>query len=134
MTAVGNAVGIVPTLGRIVWYKMANWCAEEVNRRRKHAYDSIDYHRHYKRGTQVHQGNSVEAGKLYPAMIVAVWGDAPDSCVNLKVFLDGSDDLWVTSVKVGEDDHTYQWMPFQKWQAAKTEAAEKPAAAGPSGH
>jgi hypothetical protein len=46
-------------------------------------------------------------------MIVAVWGDTPESAVDLKCFLDGRDDYWVTSTTVGAPDHDgkYQWMP-----------------------
>lgn len=32
-----------------------------------------------------------------PAMIVAVWGESEDACVNLKVITDGVHDIWVTS-------------------------------------
>ena len=37
-------------------------------------------------------------------MIVAVWGDTPESAVDLKCFLDGRDDYWVTSTTVGAPD------------------------------
>ena len=63
-------------------------------------------------------------------MIVQVWGDQPDSCINLQVFLDGSDQLWVTSVQVGDQEGDYQWMAYQKGQAAKTEQVEKALAVG----
>ena len=42
-------------------------------------------------------GNSVEAGQRFPAFIVRDWG----GCANLRVLLDGRDDLWVTSVSEG---------------------------------
>ena len=35
------------------------------------------------------------------------WGDTPEAAVNLKLFLDGSDDYWVTSVTVGDKPHSY---------------------------
>ncbi len=116
---------IVPTIGRIVWYNMPNWHAEDINRRRKDARDRMDWHRALKSGAQVHVGNDVKAGQLYPAMVVVAWGDAPTSLVNLHVFLDGGDQFWATSIGVGEKEGTYQWMPYQKGQAAKAEAAEK---------
>jgi hypothetical protein len=47
------------------------------------------------------QGNGVEQGQEYPALIVRVWDtdDEPraDGLANLKVQLDGDDTLWVTS-------------------------------------
>jgi hypothetical protein len=119
---------IVPTLGRIVYFKLANWHAEEINRRRKDAVREMDYHRWKKNGTMVHCGNEVKAGQIVPAVIVAVWGNTPTCAVNLKLFLDGSDNHWITSVSVGEKDGDYHWMPYQVGQAAKTEAAEKLAA------
>lgn len=119
---------IIPTVGRIVHYKMPQWHAEAINQRRKDARDRMDWHIALKSGAQVHGGNEVKAGQLYPAMVVVVWGDTPTSAVNLQVFLDGSDQFWATSITVGEKDGTYQWMDYQKGQAAKTEAAEKTAA------
>lgn len=123
---------IVPTLGRIVYYTVPLYQAEEINRRRLHASDSMDFHRWKKNGTQVHVGNAVSVGQVVPAMIVAVWGDSPDSAVNLKLMLDGTDDYWVTSTNVEETQldgsHTagkYHWMPYQMGQAAKTEEALK---------
>lgn len=77
-------------------------------------------------------------GETRPAMIVAVW--TPDM-VNLKVILDDSNDYrtgrgftmhecvnglaWRTSVKRGEGKGEWDWMPYQKGQAAKTEELEK---------
>ncbi|MBP1296635.1 hypothetical protein [Bradyrhizobium elkanii] len=122
---------IVPTIGRIVYYVLPQYQVEEINRRRQHARNELDYHRWKKNGTMIHVGNEVKAGQVVPAMIVAVWGATPTSAVNLKLFLDGSDDYWVTSTNVGEPDQEgkYHWMPYQLGQAAKTEAAEKEIAA-----
>jgi hypothetical protein len=117
---------IVPTLGRIVYFCLAQYQAEEINRRRADARREMDYHRWKKNGAMVHVGNAVEAGQVVPAMVVAVWGNTPESAVNLKLMLDGSDDYWVTSTSVGAPDQQgkYHWMPYQLGQAAKTEAAE----------
>lgn len=41
--------------------------------------------------------NTVEAGQRFPAFIVRDWG----GCANLRVLLDGRDDLWITSVSEG---------------------------------
>lgn len=94
---------IPATIGRMVWYKMPN-------------------------------------GSVRPATIVQVWND---DMVNLQVFTDGLNDagmfkdsiadmmmtvrglLWRTSVKRGEGNGEWDWMPYQKGQAAKTEEAEK---------
>jgi hypothetical protein len=123
---------IVPTIGRIVLYRIASYQADEINARRRDAYAKFHMHKWQRNGTVLHQGNEVSAGQIVPAMIVAVWGDTPQSAVNLKVFLDGSDDYWVTSTSVGDQDGKYHWMDYQKGQAAKTEAAEA-ALAGVSG-
>ena len=112
---------IIPTLGRIVLFKLASWHANEINERRKDYEEKAAYHSWKKNGTLVSRGNSVEVGQLVPAMVVAVWGNTPQAAVNLKLFLDGSDDHWVTSVCVGEREGDYQWMDYQKGQAAKTE-------------
>lgn len=38
--------------------------------------------------------------RIAPATVVALW---PNDCVNLKVFGDGPNDVWVTSVMYSED-------------------------------
>lgn len=97
---------MAPALGRIVLYKLNYTDAANINRRRQHARDQIDYHRWKKNGTMVHAGNDVKQGDVAPMMIVAVWGSTPESCVNGKVMLDGTDELWVTSVSVSpEGEH-----------------------------
>jgi hypothetical protein len=125
---------IVPTLGRVVLYCLTRSEAVEVNTRRKHAEDNFHLHAHNKHGVMLHCGNNASEGQICPAIIVAVWGVDPHSAVNLKVLLDGSDDLWVTSTQVeqpkedaqGRALHSpgkYHWMVYQLGQAAKTEAA-----------
>jgi hypothetical protein len=41
-----------------------------------------------------------------PAVIVRVWSD---TCVNLKVFIDGPQDMWVTSVCEGTGPRSWHW-------------------------
>lgn len=109
---------IVPTPGRVVLYSVNGQQALDVNRRRKDAWAKMDWHRALKSGTQVHVGNEVKEGDVFPAIVIRVWGDQPDSCVNLHVLLDGNDTLWATSVKVGEQPGTFHWMDYQKAKAA----------------
>ncbi len=99
---------IVPTIGRIVWYTVSQEDAGRIEKQTNYSW--------YRPATEF-------IGGTYPAMIVSVAGDKPDSCVNLKVELDSPDCFWATSRKVGEGPGFYQWMPYQKGQAAKTEAA-----------
>jgi hypothetical protein len=103
----------VPTIGRIVHYKLSEADAEQVNRRRE------DAHRHYRgpvgsatiefTGDQRHIGNRVQEGDVYPMLIVRTWGSTPESAVNGQVFLDGNDVLWVTSVGEGEGSRRFVW-------------------------
>jgi hypothetical protein len=110
---------VVPSIGRIVLFKLGSYQAAEINRRRREAIESMDYHRWKKNGTMVHAGNEVKAGQVLPMMMVAVWGNTPECAVNGKLFLDGSDDYWVTSVSVGDKDGSYHWP--QIGAPAKTE-------------
>ena len=41
-----------------------------------------------------------------PAIITAVWGD---ECVNLKVILDGENNLWKTSAPLGNSETQWSW-------------------------
>jgi hypothetical protein len=56
------------------------------------------------------------AGKVRPAVIVKVWSD---TCVNLRVFLDGTNDSpdgwslfneWKTSVLEGQPGENFRWF------------------------
>ncbi|WP_049820083.1 hypothetical protein [Bradyrhizobium japonicum] len=104
---------IVPTIGRIVLYRLCDNDVISIHKQRGRAF----------------AGNEPRAGAVLPAMIVAVWGSTPDACVNLKVMLDGEDTLWATSRNRGDGEGQWHWMPYQLGQAAKTEAAEAAARA-----
>ena len=41
-----------------------------------------------------------------PAIVLTVWSD---ECVNLKVFCDGPEDAWETSVLKGRAGHQWSW-------------------------
>lgn len=107
----------IPSIGRIVHYTLSESDAEAINRRRE---DAILYRRNpynparvalKPTGFQVHTGNKVKAGDVFPMVIVRVWGTKPDSVVNGKVLLDGNDDLWVTSVGPGDGERRWIWPP-----------------------
>ncbi len=53
-------------------------------------------------------GNQYEPGQKVPAMIVRVW-DATSGTCNLKLFLDGPADLWLTSVMFSTDSAVRTW-------------------------
>ena len=70
-----------------------------------------------------------ESGPSHAAIIVEVHSDR---CVNLACFNDQGGSYPMTSVSLihdGDDPFNYfeycEWMPYQKGQAAKTEALEK---------
>jgi hypothetical protein len=93
-----------PTIGRTVLYRVTEYDAEQINRRRKAAYESGAYAE--QNGTIAHIGNQVAEGQEFPAVIVRLWsGDL----VNLQVQLDGNDTFWATSRKEGEDVGTWHW-------------------------
>lgn len=73
------------TIGRIVHYRVSETDAKHING-------------FYEYGGR--RGNLAKAGDVYPAMIVAVWGDPQDSqtVVNLQVFVDADFPYWTSSV------------------------------------
>lgn len=87
---------MIPSVGRIVHYILSEADVGRVkNSRLVHGPDR--------------SGNYVAEGQIYPALIVRVWAEQPteDTQVNLQVFLDGNDTLWVTSAGQGNDPR--QW-------------------------
>ncbi len=99
----------IPSIGRIVHYRLSAKDAEAINRRRQHAREHLDEHRANSNGVQIHAGNSVNEGDQFPLIITRPWGDQPDSLVNGQVLLDGNDLFWATSVKVGDGPGTFSW-------------------------
>lgn len=97
----------IPTPGRVVHYKLTDNDAEVINRRRADA--KLNYSAAMKAGTQIHVGNHVVAGEIYPAIIVRTWGNQPNSAVNLQVLLDGNDNYWATSRQAGVHEGSYGW-------------------------
>lgn len=102
----------IPTIGRIVLYKLTAAQAEAINRSRdalrRGRYDGQPTHIAAP-GAQLHCGNEVSEGDEYPMIITRVWGEQPDSYVNGQVMLDGNDLLWATSVKIGEGTGSWRW-------------------------
>lgn len=92
---------IKPTVGRVVWYRPF---ASDLG---PHPYD-----------------------QPLAALVAHVWSD---TCVNLAVFDANGNQYNKTSVLLLQDDNPRpsegfcEWMPFQKGQAAKYDAAAKAA-------
>lgn len=113
---------IIPTIGRMVYYKFSKDSAEEVNKRRSDTNKNIEKIREDSFGYQTHVGNPVKEGDILPMTITFVHNE---DLINGKVFLDGGDDYWATSVSLGSENGQWDWMPYQKGQAKKTKELEK---------
>lgn len=88
-----------PSIGRIVHYTLTEKDADAINRRRTTGVSISERLSagHWPAGAQAHIGNKATAGQVVPAMIVAVW-PGPELNVNLRCYLDGTDDYWATTV------------------------------------
>jgi hypothetical protein len=105
MSEVDKAIGAQkPSVGRIVHYTIGEGDAEQIKRRYADATRNMSQHRQRGDGSQIHAGNSVQAGDVLPAVIVRVWS-VENGCSNLQVFLDGNDTYWATS-RVQDDPET----------------------------
>ena len=114
----------IPTIGRIVHYRLHAEDAVQINRRRttgkgiadrrkvstpSDGEDGLPPIHAWPAGAQAHIGNDAKEGDTFPMLITKVWGDTPTSAVNGQCFLDGNDVLWVTSAAVGEGPRTFSW-------------------------
>lgn len=97
-----------PSIGRIVHYTLSESDAGDINRRRADASRNATKHREDADGSQVHTGNSAQAGDVYPMVITRVWSTETGT-VNGQVLLDGNDTLWVTSRIPGDVPGSYAW-------------------------
>lgn len=100
-------------IGEIVHYTLGEMDAKAINDRRKIA--EGHGHRINLPGVQIHNGNQVKEGDVFPAVIVRDWG----GCVNLKVLLDGDDSYWATSRSEGEGPTRFT---DKRWPAERTDA------------
>lgn len=100
-----------PTIGRIVQYRLSEQDADAINRRREDA--RFNRRGITPNGEQVHTGNQVYAGDIFPLIITRVWDHglptSTPALVNGQVLLDGNDVYWATSVSEGEGERHYQW-------------------------
>lgn len=83
----------LPSIGRIVHYRLSEYDAEMINGVRNHP----DGHG---------RGNTAVAGQAFPAMVVHTFGG---HAANLQVFLDGTDTYWATSRTTGDDNGQWRW-------------------------
>lgn len=98
-----------PSIGRIVRYTLSDQDAEAINRRRADAARNISAHRETADGSQVHIGNTVHEGEVFPLVITRTWSDQPGGAINGQVLLDGNDTLWVSSRTGGDGAGQYAW-------------------------
>lgn len=101
----------VPTIGRIVHYRLSEQDAEAINRRRADAARNRQGIADAAAGYVAHSGNVAAEGDVYPMIVVRAWGGEADSHVNGQVLLDGNDTLWVTSVTAGDGPRSFFWPP-----------------------
>lgn len=87
---------MIPQIGQIVLYKLADTDATQINKRR----DDFNAAPPQNSGLVAHIGNRAVTGDIFPAVIVRTFGA---STVQLQVFLDGNDTFWATSVAHAKD-------------------------------
>jgi hypothetical protein len=68
---------MIPSVGRIVHYKLTQHDADQINKRRKDAKNKNAAGvtlASQELGAVVHTGNDVAAGDVYPLIITRIWG------------------------------------------------------------
>jgi len=112
----------IPSIGRIVHYRLSAQDVEQIMRRRTTGKSIADRMKiqisqvecvtpllAWPTGAQAHIGNEVHEDDVFPMLIVRVWGSDPTSAVSGQVFLDGNDVFWATSRSVGDQPGTFSW-------------------------
>ena len=105
-------MGLTPTIGRLVHYTLSSADADQINRRRTTG-DSIRARLkvagepRWPEGAQAHIGTPVVEGEIFPMLIVRLTEAL--NVVNGKVFLDGTDTLWVQAAAVGVGPGHWEW-------------------------
>ncbi len=96
---------MIPSIGRIVHYRLTESEVLDITRRRDHGRGSRSASK-TKSGAMVHTGNPVVAGELVPLIITKA---GPETLVNGQVTLDGNDSLWVTCASEGHNHGEWEW-------------------------
>ena len=112
----------IPSLGRIVHYRLSAQDVEQIMQRRTTGASIAERMQvqvsqvetatpilGWPTGAQAHIGNDVHEGDTFPMLITRVWGSTATSAVNGQVFLDGHDVYWVTSRTVGDQPGQFTW-------------------------
>lgn len=91
---------MIPSIGRIVHYKVGKSDAVTINQRR------LEYPKQA-------QGNTVSAGDVFPMVITRIFDSNPteESSVNGQLLLDGDDTHWLTSRQQGDSDTQWSEPP-----------------------
>jgi len=96
----------IPTPGRIVLYTLCQQDADAINKRRADAQAHLASQRENSNDCQIHVGNAVTEGDVFPLVITRVWNP---NVVNGQVMLDGNDLFWASSISVGTGPRTFAW-------------------------
>lgn len=113
----------IPSIGRIVHYRLSAQDVEQIMRRRTTGKSIADRMNAstaaveggapaivaWPAGAQAHIGNDVKEGDVFPMMITRTWGESSGSAVNGQVFLDSNDVFWARSRTVGDQPGTFSW-------------------------
>lgn len=103
-----------PSIGRIVHYTLSEQDAAQINKRRADAKNLNGAGvtlASQGLGPQIHIGNEVHPGEVFPAILVRSWAATAYASQNLQVFLDGNDTFWATSVTEGDGERHWAWPP-----------------------
>lgn len=99
---------MTPTIGRTVHYILTGADVAQINRRRTTS-DSIRERiiaGTWPVGAQAHMGSPVEVGDTVAMIITLVVNEV---MVSGRCILDGTDELWVQHVPLGDEHGTWQW-------------------------
>jgi hypothetical protein len=117
----------IPAVCDLVLYTLSEQDAVQINTLRKDARNKNAAGvtlASQELGAQIHTGNHVQAGDVYPMVIVKTWGNTPTSAVNGQVLLDGNDTFWATSVAAGDGERHFTWPKQAGAEGADSSAAD----------
>lgn len=98
----------VPTIGRVVHYRLTDEEAAKINRwRDQNKTNRGAIHA----GSVGHVGNECSEGQAFAADVVSITEFPLRAAINLQVKLDGNDTFWKRDADEGEGPGTWSWPP-----------------------